>query len=59
MECSKCGGKIKVVKTRTNVNEVYRYRRCLNCGRKLYTIEQITDSLNVCDKINEINKRYL
>ena len=41
MKCLKCGGKTMVRRTNQNEkdNEVYRKRKCLECGFKFYTIE--------------------
>lgn len=41
MVCSKCGGKVKVdmVVKNEDKNEIYRKRKCKNCGRYFYTME--------------------
>ena len=40
MICTKCGGKIRVVDTyHSNNNEIYRRRKCDDCGRGFYTVE--------------------
>lgn len=41
MVCSKCGGKslVKDVTYNPDENEIYRFRRCTNCGFRFYTVE--------------------
>lgn len=39
MRCEKCGGNMKVVRTREKTNSVYRERRCSKCGSVVYTKE--------------------
>ena len=41
MKCPKCEGKVKVVLTgnEDKENEIYRRRKCLDCGYGFYTIE--------------------
>ena len=39
MKCPKCGGKLKVIDCVPTPEEVMRRRRCLDCGRDLYTME--------------------
>lgn len=39
MKCEKCGGKLKVIDTAEYENNVFRYRKCPNCGEKYYTRE--------------------
>jgi len=38
-ECSKCGGKSRVLSTRTNPARVYRRRSCLLCEHRWTTLE--------------------
>lgn len=43
MKCSKCGGKVHVTDVvHTSQNEIYRRRKCVNCGNMYYTTESIT-----------------
>lgn len=37
--CNKCNSKTRVLITITDVKnkEIYRYRKCLNCGHRFYT----------------------
>lgn len=40
MTCPKCGGKCQTEETLDSPdNEVYRQKRCLNCGHKFFTLE--------------------
>lgn len=40
MICPECGGKIKVMETaQTENNETYRRKKCLECGRLIFTAE--------------------
>lgn len=40
MVCPKCKGKLKVIDSMdVSQNEVYRRKKCLNCGHLLYTCE--------------------
>ena len=41
MTCPKCEGKVTVTDSvhNSDTNETYRYKECLGCGRKFYTIE--------------------
>lgn len=40
MNCLKCNGKVLVVDTvNTSNNEVYRKRKCTECGHSFYTAE--------------------
>jgi transcriptional regulator NrdR family protein len=41
MTCPKCNGKIKVIDSAHNTddNEMYRRRKCLECGHTFYTTE--------------------
>lgn len=40
MLCPKCNGKVLVTDTRgTPNNDIYRERKCVNCGYIFYTIE--------------------
>lgn len=43
MTCLYCGGKTKVVESRNSVEEVIRRRKCLECGKLLYTAERDID----------------
>lgn len=43
MYCRECGGKTIVMDTRSFEEEVYRKRKCLNCGRNFYTAEYEDD----------------
>lgn len=41
MICPECGGKLTVVDVRHNAedNEDYRKRKCMRCGKAMYSIE--------------------
>lgn len=40
MKCPKCNGKVQVVDcVNTQYNEVYRKRKCTECGHVFYTCE--------------------
>lgn len=41
MTCPRCEGKVGVIDNTSNpnTNENYRLRKCLECGKKFYTIE--------------------
>ena len=40
MKCPECNGNTTVVLPLTNdENEIYRFRKCKECGHKFYTIE--------------------
>lgn len=39
MTCPVCGGKNKVVSTRSDTETIYRERRCNDCGHVFYTKE--------------------
>lgn len=40
MTCPDCGGKTRTVDTaQTQNNETYRRKKCLECGRLIFTIE--------------------
>lgn len=45
MLCPKCGGKSGVIDTVKNPvdNEIYRQRKCTDCGRVFYSIETKAD----------------
>lgn len=40
MVCPKCGGEIRAIDTlQASHNETFRYKKCLDCGHKIYTVE--------------------
>lgn len=39
MRCPVCAGKLKTVMTRADCEQVYRKRKCRNCGQIVYTVE--------------------
>lgn len=39
MVCPDCGGKLTVVDTVRDEDDVYRRRKCAVCGRLVYTLE--------------------
>lgn len=39
MICPACGGKLEVVDTVRNTEDVYRRRKCTACNRLVYTLE--------------------
>lgn len=39
LRCSKCGGKMEVTHTKNDRNVVNRYRRCIQCGYRVFTEE--------------------
>lgn len=42
MKCPKCDGKLKTIDTvHTDENEIYRKRKCSDCGHIIYTAEYI------------------
>ena len=57
MICPFCGSdEIKVIKTITQVENVIRYRLCLNCTRSFSTNETIRATEPYLKKYNEIYK---
>ena len=43
MLCKYCGGATKVMETSKLVDEVYRRRKCVECGKISYTVENDCD----------------
>lgn len=39
MKCEKCGGRMIVKDTRSDIYITYRKRKCESCGRVIYTEE--------------------
>ena len=39
MECPRCNGKLKRLRTVDGARQVIRYNKCLNCGERIKTIE--------------------
>ena len=40
MICPICGGKTKVVMTRSSVDEIIRVRKCCDCKKRFFTSER-------------------
>ena len=40
MQCPRCYGRVEVVETFTDVDEIHRLRRCCACGHKFLTCEE-------------------
>lgn len=49
MVCPKCGEKLTVSDTNhiKDTNEIYRLKKCLKCGEKVYTTETIVTPNNL------------
>lgn len=61
MKCKECGNLMKVLDTYYNKDrsEIYRKRRCVNCGKEIYTYERCPKSNEVfVEKIWKKNSRY-
>ena len=43
MTCPICGGKTRVVGVRSDCDAIYRRRKCSECDRTIYTVENETD----------------
>lgn len=58
MRCEKCKGKTTVLETRKNekFSGVYRRRKCLNCGHKFITVEEITTDIDIMKCIQMLNQ---
>lgn len=41
MKCEKCGGRMTVKETRSDIYITYRKRTCERCGRAIYTEEDV------------------
>jgi transcriptional regulator NrdR family protein len=52
MKCPECDGKVTVIETRNNapLNEIYRERKCRECGCVFYTLEFEIESDNAFEK---------
>lgn len=58
MKCPKCNGKVQVVETiQMPENQVARRRKCLECGRRFYTSEQIVKAdLEILDEMAKYHR---
>lgn len=56
MTCPVCGGKNRVIDSRSDVEVVYRKRLCLECGHTFYTAEVETEYSEDYRKLNK--ERY-
>jgi transcriptional regulator NrdR family protein len=57
MKCSKCSGKVKVLDTiHSAENEIYRRRKCLECGRIFFSTEFEVET--TADFLDEYHKSY-
>ena len=52
MTCPVCGGKTRVMDSRSDCEGVYRRRKCKECGYALYTSEIETDG----EELKEIER---
>lgn len=63
MICPECGGKTTVCDTTEikDTNEIYRQRKCLDCGNKFFTVEfevERTDAvIDIWTKNHRVTKR--
>lgn len=51
--CHYCGANTKIVDGASDTEEIVRKRKCLNCGKFSYTIEQYFPSWEGANFINE------
>lgn len=57
MRCPKCSGRVKVVDTtNSEENEIYRKRKCLDCGHVFYTTEFEVEQTNAF--LHEYHKSF-
>lgn len=62
LACPRCGGDAKVVDTVNNFfdDEVYRRRKCTDCGHIVYTVErEVQMSEQFLDRWNEHHRQTL
>lgn len=59
MTCPVCGGKLHVVEVLTDYNnETYRIKRCVDCGKRVYSIEvPIVDTQQVRNTWKDIRRQ--
>lgn len=58
MTCPVCGGKTRVLDSRSDCEGVYRRRKCVECGYSLYTTEYESDGSRLKELDRQImNKR--
>lgn len=60
MSCPKCGGDAKVIDTVNNFedDEVYRKRKCDDCGHIIYSVEiEVQMSKQFLDRWNEHHRQ--
>lgn len=59
MTCPACGGKLHVVEVLTDYNnETYRIKRCVDCGKRVYSIEvPIVDTHQVRNTWKDIRRQ--
>ena len=56
MFCPNCSGSISVLDTLNSETEIYRHRKCQDCGFKFYTIESAVPSERVAPLFTEWQK---
>lgn len=57
MVCPKCKSNLIVSSTLQGEEKVMRRRRCLSCGRVLFTVETITDGIQYSDALKLFKKK--
>lgn len=60
MSCPECNAKTTVIdgSNNFNENELYRKRKCLNCGKTYYTIESIVSPYWEKDFVKDLWRKY-
>lgn len=59
MTCNICGGSLKVIDTvNTPRNEIYRKKRCDNCGELIFTVEEEIEYDYLRDEWNKYHRKW-
>lgn len=58
MKCI-CGGDLRVTETREHNNVVYRRRRCIVCGKRLFTAENFIPDTDGRKAISHYQTEYM